>query len=369
MKEPMSQIVRHRYGRQLEDFEVGETIEHPWEVTVGDGMRALWQASFLDAMPLFASRLEAEACGLPDLPLPPTLLINLALSFSVHDVSERAIAHLAYVDVRFPEPAYVGDTVRARSTILGVRPASSGDRGVVEVRTLLENQRGRALCVFERRALIRGGRTSGRPSPRQAASPPVPALDTWPNLPSELRLVAPPPRPRPWPGRFEEFEVGQRFLHGVGHTVGESEHMQLTTLVRNTHPLHFDEVYCREGSFARTRVVYGGLVFAWVTALASRDLAGHALWILGDRDGAHPAGVVAGDTIYAASEVLAVEPRQGGGALTVKLVGLANLTPEQALARHGDALFVDELDKRERPAEKVKEKVFEVRRTLWLRRD
>ena len=36
-------------------------------------------------------------------------------------------------------------------------------------------------------------------------------------------------------------------------TIGESEHMQLTALVRNSHPLHFDEVYCRERSFTNNR--------------------------------------------------------------------------------------------------------------------
>ena len=44
-------------------------------------------------------------------------LLNLGLSFSVHDVSEQAIAHLAYLDVRFPEPCYAGDTVTRPLTV------------------------------------------------------------------------------------------------------------------------------------------------------------------------------------------------------------------------------------------------------------
>ena len=44
--------------------------------------------------------------------LVPLLLLNLGLSFSVHDISEQAIAHLAYLEVRFPSPGYRGDTVR-----------------------------------------------------------------------------------------------------------------------------------------------------------------------------------------------------------------------------------------------------------------
>ena len=111
----------------LGDFVVGATYEHPWEVTISDGMVALFEASFLDAMPLFTSAPLARQAGFADRPLHPNLCLNLALSFSVHDVSEQAIAHLAYLDVRYPEPGYVGDTVTARSTVLGVKPASSGD--------------------------------------------------------------------------------------------------------------------------------------------------------------------------------------------------------------------------------------------------
>ena len=59
--------------------------------------------------------------------------------------------------------------------------------------------------------------------------------------------------------------------------------MQLTALVRNSHPLHFDEVYCKDNSFTKQRVVYGGLVLTWVATLASRDCAASALWEAGPR--------------------------------------------------------------------------------------
>src|SRR3990167_8659097 len=95
-------ILTPRYGRFLDDFELGATYAHPWEVTVDGGTLALFQASFLDASPLYASRTLAEALGFRERPIHPLLLLNLGLSFSVHDVSEQAIAHLAYLDVRFP---------------------------------------------------------------------------------------------------------------------------------------------------------------------------------------------------------------------------------------------------------------------------
>ena len=353
----MSKPVEHRYGRLLSDFEPGATYDHPWEVTVDGGTVALFQASFLDATPIYSSAAMARACGFADRPLHPLLCLNLGLSFSVHDVSEQAIAHLAYIDVRFPEAGYVVDTVRARSTVLGVKPASSGDKGVVHVRTILENDKGAVLCVFERKALIRAGKLDARPAWANVVGKDTPPVSIFPSVPRALRDSG--------KGGFgphaNDFAVGQVFTHAFGKTVGESEHMQLTALVRNSHPLHFDEVYCKDNSFTKERVVYGGLVLSWVATLASRDLGGRALWEAGLDAGAHPNGVVGGDTLYAASKVVAVD----GDKVTFRLVGVKNRTSASAYAEYGDALFADELSKKDG---KIKEKVVEITRTLHIRR-
>lgn len=357
-------VIERRYGRLLSEFEIGASYLHPWEVTVDDGMAALFAASFQDASPVYASRPRARAAGFRDRPLGPMLCLNLALSFSVHDVSEQAIAHLAYLDVRFPEAGYIGDTVRARSTVLGVAPASSGDRGVVHVRTRLESEAGRVLCTFERKALIPAGPIAAARQP-SLASPP--SADR-PRLPLELESAhAAPPNLATDGSRAGEGELapGQVYAHSVGKTIGESEHMQLTQLCRNSHPLHFDELYAREHSFAKTRVVYGGLVFAWTVALASRDVAGGALWDLGYDDGAHPAGVIAGDTIYAASRVLGLTQQTHGLEVQFRLVGVKNLSARAALERHGEELFTPERSKREG---KIPEKVFEITRSLLVAR-
>jgi 2-methylfumaryl-CoA hydratase len=357
-----------KYGRLLGDFEVGAVYAHPWEVTVDAGTVALYQASFLDATPTYASARYAWDLGLRDRPVPPLLLLNFGLSFSVHDVSEQAIAHLAYIDVRFPEAACAGDTLEATSTVLGVKPASSGDRGVVHVKTTLSKVGGPAVCVFERKALVRAGTLNLPPSPpRKQVTGSIPPPKDVPRLPPELReTVRVPLRSFGFAGFAEDFAVGDVILHDIGKTVGESEHMQMTALCRNTHPLHFDEVYCAGGaSFAKTRVVYGGLVFAWVAALASRDTTGNVLWDMGFDQGAHPAGVVAGDTLFAASKVLSVEPHDASTSrVTFRLVGTKNKKPAELVAAGAD-LFASELGKKEG---KVAEKVFEIDRTVLMRK-
>ena len=363
----MSDTLSFKYGRMLSDFTVGETYLHPWEVTLDAGLSAFYAASFLDATPVFSSAAYAKDMGLPGRPLHPLLCLNLALSFSVHDVSEQAIAHLAYVDVRFPDAAYVGDTVRARSTVLSAKPSSSGDKGVVHVRTVLDTTDGNVVCAFERKALIRGGSVAGRPGVLASEANQIDAaasLEEAPRLPPELRQrVRVPVRAATLWGHYQDFKAGQVFAHGIGKTVGETEHMQLTTLFRNSHPLHFDELYCKDGSFTKQRVVYGGLVFGWVAALASRDLAGNALWDLGYEAGAHPASVAAGDTLYAASKVLATDDGENAGSVTLALVGVKNLTSRMALEKYGDALFEAELSKKDN---KIPEKVFEIKRRLLV---
>ena len=333
MAEAKGNVTAPKYGRLLDDFQVGDIYYHPWEVTLDDGMMALFAASFLDPNPLYSSRRFARALGFRDRLVHPLLLMNLALSSSVHDVSEQAIAHLAYLNLHFPHAAYAGDTLSVHSEVLSVQASTSKpDRGVVTVRTIGVNQDGIPVVTFERKALIPAGQLDQR-APAQApvaraASGDVPAAVSQP-LPPELTGHLPMPvwagRPR---GRFEDFAEGEIIQHGNGRTIGDSEHMQLSWLTRNSHPLHVDEVYAQEHSFTGRRVVCGPLVFAWIAALASRDTTANAIWDLGYDNGRHPAPVAAGDTLFAASEVL--EKRdysEQAGIVKFHLIGVKGSKP------------------------------------------
>lgn len=367
---PKNTNVRHpKYGRLLDDFKIGDVYHHPWEVTIDDGMLAMFAASFLDPNPLYSSHRFARDLGFRDRVVHPLVLMNLALSFSVHDVSEQTIAHLAYIDLKFPNAAYTGDTITVSSEVVGVRLSQSKpDRGVVHVRTIGLNQDGLKIVSFERKALMPTGSLDGRAHPPLAAAPapctaiPSPSANSSAEcavLPMELAQGIRTPR---WSGRplglFEDFEEGDVILHGTGRTVGETEHMQLAMLTRNSHPIHFDELYSREHSFAGTRVVEGGLVFAWICALASRDTSANALWEIGYDQGSHSAPVLAGDTLYAASRVIKKQDyNERAGIVQFQLLGVKNVTPSALLAA-GVELFEG----------KHESKVFEIERRVLLPR-
>lgn len=358
-KEP--RLIEPRYGRLLDDFQIGDIYHHPWEVTIDDGLLAMFAASFLDPNPLYSSRRYGRELGFRDRVIHPMVLMNLALSFTVHDISEQAIAHLAYIDLRFPSAAYAGDTLTVASEILAVRQSESKpDRGVVHLRTTGINQNGEVIVTFERRALIPAGRLEGRAHPESGESATL-HIDAaqGQRLPKELNVEFKLPerkgRPR---GFFEDFDQGDVILHPWGRTVGASEHMQLTMLSRNSHPLHFDEVYSRERSFTATRVVEGGLVFAWICSLASRDTSANALWEMSYDRGNHPAPVLTGDTLFAASRVIEKrEYSERAGIVRFHLIGIKNEEP-YSLIETGFELFDG----------KPNQKIFEIERDLLLPR-
>ena len=118
-------------------------------------------------------------------------------------------------------------------------------------------------------------------------------------------------------------------------------------------------------------IVYGGLVFAWLEGLASRDISERSVWELGFTEGYHTQPVFAGDTLGALSRVLAVEEAaglHGYGIVTTQLIGVKNLTAAAALDKYAEDLFIKEDSKRALGKEKISDKIFEIERRLLLTR-
>jgi len=89
-----------------------------------------------------------------------------------HEISRdiRWICGIAWHEARWPNPVRAGDELRARTEILGKRPSRSHpERGVVECRYLLLNQRGETVftCtsvnLIETRAGALSAAASGSP--------------------------------------------------------------------------------------------------------------------------------------------------------------------------------------------------------------
>jgi acyl dehydratase len=104
---------------------------------------------------------------------------------------------------------------------------------------------------------------------------------------------------------FEDFTPGDRWRHARGTTIGEVEGQLLTKLVLNTAQAHFND-HAMEGSpFGDGRLVFGLVTGSVVIGLATQDTAEHAVAEVGLDGVRFTAPVHHGDTLYAATEVLA----------------------------------------------------------------
>ena len=360
------------YGHYVEDFVPGTVFVHPRGVTLTRGHMLAYATTFMEANPLYLNEAFARSLGHPSLPAAPHLVMNLALSLGVQNDSEKAIANLGYYDVRFLRPVYAGDTLTGMSRVVDRKDRGPGKPGIITVETLAQNDRGDVVVKYRRKIFVpRHGDGAIDPAARVEAAMPFPYVTEptlfipWPDegLPPLSGLTS-------RASCLEAFTPGDVIVHKNGRTVTD-EHVPWTYGVMNTHPLHYDRLYSTalDGPMSGEPIVYGGLVFAWLLGLASRDVTENALFDLGYHDGYHTQPTFGGDTIAALSRVLAVDPgpRPGVGVVRLQLIGVKGLRAEAALDRFGADLFVNENDKRDLGKEKIKEKIFEIERALLVR--
>ena len=336
-------------GNYFEDFTTGLEIEHavPRTLTEGDG--SLYIALTADRYPLHCDAEFARALGFRRETVNDLLVFHTVFGKSVPDLSLNAIANLGYADVRFGAVVYPGDTLAARSTVLGRRESRGGDTGVVWVRTVGTNQRGEEVLRYIRWFLV---------SKRDAATPT--GADDAPSTPDAVPAaeLAPPPEldlagfdaavtgGRAW---WEQYEPGERIHHVEGVAVEEAEHQMAARLYQNVARAHFNAYALRDSRFGR-RVVYGGHVISMARALSFNGLE-HALRMLAINGGTHSNPTFAGDTIFAWSDVLERIDlgRPDAGALRLRLVAVKNRDP----ATEEQPLRVTGEDGRERYHENV----------------
>lgn len=357
-----------QYGRVLEDFKVGEVFCHPRGITITKSAAIDFATNFMQTNPLYLNEVYAKAHGFSDLVVSPQQVFNVALSLGVQNDSEKAIANLGYYNVCFVKTVYPGDTLRALTKVLDQK-VKEGKPGIVTIRTIALNQRDELVLQYDRKIMVAAaGKESeastlpGQPFP-ESAEPVVGLPEVQKEYPKNLSGVR---------SYFENFNVGDIIAHANGRTITD-EHYNWTYKVMNTHPLHYDRLYSagRSGPMSGEPIVYGGLVFAWLEGLASRDVSENALADFGYTEGYHTQPAVSGDTVYAISRVLAKSEGPEGyhaGIITFQLIGLKNIRPKEALEKYGAELFEKENPKKKLGKEKITDKIFEIERRLLIKK-
>jgi len=128
-----------------------------------------------------------------------------------------------------------------------------------------------------------------------------------------------------WTGRvFEDFEVGDIYMHPLGRTIIAADNVWFTCLTMNTNPIHFDAEYAKGTEFKKP-LVNSCFTLALVTGQSVIDLTVNGVANLGWDEIRLPHPVFEGDTITSKSEVLDLResrsrPKQG--IVVVKTTGL-----------------------------------------------
>ncbi len=306
-------------GNFFEDFTLGHIIHHATPRTVTAGDVALYQALYGPRFAIQSSDEFARALGFERAPVDDLTAFHIVFGKTVPDISLNAIANLGYADCRFLARVYPGDTLTARSEVIGLRETSSGKGGVVWVKTVGINQRAETVVSYVRWVMVRK-----RDAAIPARGPSVPNL---PEVAGEIHVPDGLDFSR-WdfdlagsPHRWGAYRAGERIDHVDGITIEEAEHMMATRLWQNTARVHFDQHAAEKGRFRR-RLIYGGHIISLARALGFNGFANAGL-IAAINGGSHANPTFAGDTIYAWSEVLdriEIPGRADVGALRLRTV-------------------------------------------------
>jgi 2-methylfumaryl-CoA hydratase len=300
-------VIRRTKGNFLEDFRPGQVFRHKGGRTLTEGLIAPFTDVSFTANPLHKNRELARLYGYPDLPVPPGLVMAVAFSQTVEDVSENARANLEYADVCFGATVYPGDTLETHSRVLGVRASRSRpDLGVVHVQSVARKQTGAVVLAYERKVQV---------FKRDVAAPLHEGEVAAESIEVELEL--PPYDARaPYAQRaylsspdtyFEDLTPGDRIEHSRGRTVGP-EHVFLTGMLDNTAQVHCNQALIDrepERYLGGRLVIYGGIPFALCLGLSSPDVADNSLGDVRYATGRHTAPLFAGETVFASTEIVA----------------------------------------------------------------
>ena len=311
-------------GLFFEDYRVGQVIDHAVPRTVGTGERALYHALYPARHALYSSDHFAQNCGLPQSPLDDLIAFHVVFGKTVPDISLNAVANLGYAEARWLRPVYPGDTLRARSTVIGVKQNSSGKTGVVWVRREGFNQADEMGMSFVRWVMVRK-RDAAAPAPQTvvptlgqavlASDLSVPFGLNFANYNIDLAGSS---------YLYSDYTIGEVIDHVDGVTLSEAEHMMATRLWQNTAKVHFDATARPDG----LRLIYGGHVISMARALSFNGL-GNAQILAAINGGAHANPCFAGDTLRAWSEVLdkSETSNPSVGALRLRLVAHKGVSP------------------------------------------
>ncbi len=143
-------------GRYFEEFEVGQTFDHPIRRTVTETDNLLFSTLTHNPAALHLDAEYAKTTEFGQILVNSLFTLSLVVGISVNETTlGTTVANLGFGEVRFPKPVFIGDTLAVRTEVKALRPSKSRPgQGVVTFEHSAVNQRGETVVVAERAALM-----------------------------------------------------------------------------------------------------------------------------------------------------------------------------------------------------------------------
>lgn len=144
-------------GPYADDLTLGTPLPAAPAITVNEGLTTTYQAVTGDGLRLaLSSPLTAQVTGRPETLVNPALALQVAIGQSTV-ATKLVLANLFYRDVALLRQVHVSDTLSTTVTPIALeltRPGPRERRAKVALRIETTDQEGRAVCRFERVALL-----------------------------------------------------------------------------------------------------------------------------------------------------------------------------------------------------------------------
>jgi acyl dehydratase len=143
-------------GRYFDEWQVGDRIDHAVTRTVTETDNVLISALTHNPQPMHLDREVAAKSEFKQPIVNSIFTFGLMVGVSVADTTlGTLVANLGYDQLKFPNPVFVGDTLRSTSECIAVRESKSRpNAGIVTWAHRSFNQRDELVCECTRSALI-----------------------------------------------------------------------------------------------------------------------------------------------------------------------------------------------------------------------
>ncbi|HEY3695600.1 MaoC family dehydratase [Phenylobacterium sp.] len=143
-------------GKYFEESEPGMIMHHPISRTVTETDNLLISALTHNPQPLHLDAEAAKASEFGQILVNSMFTFALMVGLSVGDTTMGTlVANLGFDAVVFPKPVFIGDTLRAETTVVERRESRSRPtQGVVVYEHRCLNQRGEVVAQCRRTTLV-----------------------------------------------------------------------------------------------------------------------------------------------------------------------------------------------------------------------